>query len=157
MIAFNFLEQPSSAGHNTSLLLSLKLGRHCPILRPRQTSEVDYTPGVKQVDLGISGGLAGIGRYAGGPLAQAIYVSIFSNTQASRAAATVPAAAIKVGLPQSSTSQFLAAFSFGIAALEAVPGVTPEILVAAGDAFKWSYAHGLKRVIHFEQNLKVTS
>lgn len=38
----------------------------------------------------------------------------------------------------------LAAFSLGTAALEAVPGVTPEILAAAGDAFKWSYAHGLK-------------
>lgn len=105
---------------------------------------VDCESGVKQVDLGISGGLAGVGRYAGGSLAQAIYVSILSNTQASRAAATVPAAAIKAGLPASSASQLLAAFSLGTSALEAVPGVTPEILVAAGDAFKWSYAHGLK-------------
>lgn len=100
--------------------------------------------GVKQIDLGISGGLAGVGRYAGGSLAQAIYVTILSNTQSSRAAITVPAAAIAAGLPESSASQLLAAFSLGTDALMAVPGVTPEILAVAGDAFKWSYAHGLK-------------
>ena len=85
-------------------------------------------------------------RYAGGSLAQAIYVSILSNTQGKRAAITVPAAAIKAGLPASSASQILAAFSLGTAALEAVPGLTPEILAAASDAYKWSYAHGLQYV-----------
>ena len=99
---------------------------------------------MKQVDLGISGGLAGVARYAGGSLAQAIYTSILSNTQGTRAAITVPAAAIQAGLPESSASQLLAAFSLGPDALAAVPGVTPEILAAAGEAFKWSYAHGLK-------------
>ena len=108
------------------------------------TSTTHDDLGVKQVDLGISGGLAGVGRYAGGSLAQAIYISIISNTQNSRAAATVPATAIKAGLPASSASQLLAAFPLGTAALEAVPGVTPEILASAADAFKWSYAHGLK-------------
>lgn len=101
---------------------------------------------MKQIDLGISGGLAGVARYAGGSLAQAIYVTILSNTQGGRAAITVPAAAIKAGLPESSSAQLLAAFSLGTDALMAVPGVTPEILAAAGEAFKWSYAHGLKIV-----------
>jgi hypothetical protein len=142
MIAFTFLEQTFFGWAQYESVAFTQLGKYCPILR--QISEVDNAPGVKQVDLGISGGLAGVGRYAGGSLAQAIYVSILSNTQASRAAATVPAAAIKAGLPPSSASQLLAAFSLGTAALEAVPGVTPEILAAAGDAFKWSYAHGLK-------------
>ena len=92
----------------------------------------------------MSGGLAGVGRYAGGSLAQAIYVSILTHSQSSRAAATVPAAAIVAGLPASSGSKLLAAFSLGTAALEAVSGFTPEILAAASDAFKWSYAYGLK-------------
>ncbi|KAH6672054.1 fungal trichothecene efflux pump [Halenospora varia] len=114
-----------------------------------QYESVAFTQlGVAQVDLGISGGLAGVARYAGGSLAQAIYVSILANCQASRAAATVPAAAIKAGLPESSASQLLAAFGLGAKALAAVPGVTPEILGAASDAFKWSYAYGLQMVTY---------
>ncbi|KAF4633722.1 hypothetical protein G7Y89_g4392 [Cudoniella acicularis] len=114
-----------------------------------QYESVAFTQlGVKQVDLGISGGLAGVGRYAGGSLAQAIYITILTNTQASKAAVTIPAAAIAAGLPASSGQQFLAAFSLGAEALAAVPGVTPEILTAASDAFKWSYAHGLQMVTY---------
>jgi hypothetical protein len=125
MIAFTFLEQTFFGWAQYESIAFTQLG-------------------VKQVDLGISGGLAGVARYAGGSLAQAIYVSILSNTQATRAAETVPAATINAGLPESSASQLLAAFALGTEALQAVPGVTPEILAVAGDAFKWSYAHGLK-------------
>jgi len=95
-------------------------------------------------DLGVSGGLAGVARYAGGSLAQAIYTSILTNTQTARAAATVPAAAIAAGLSVDSASQLLAAFPLGAAALEAVPGVNAEILAAASTAYQWSYAHALK-------------
>ena len=125
MIAFTFLEQTFFGWAQYESIAFTQLG-------------------VKQVDLGISGGLAGVARYAGGSLAQAIYVTILSNTQSARAAVTVPAAAIAAGLPESSAGQLLAAFSLGTDALLAVPGVTPEILASAGDAFKWSYAHGLK-------------
>jgi hypothetical protein len=100
--------------------------------------------GVDQVDLGISGGLAGVSRFAGGSLAQAIYTSILANTQSSKAAATIPAVAIAAGLPASSVPALLAAFPLGTEALLAVPGVNADILAAAGETFKWSYAHGLK-------------
>jgi hypothetical protein len=124
MIAFTFLEQT--------------------FFRWAQYESVAFTQlGVKQVDLGISGGLAGVARFAGGSLAQAIYVSILSNTQSSRAAKTVPAVAMKAGLPESSASQLLAAFALGSEALQAVPGVTPEILAVASDAFSccWGTKH----------------
>ncbi|ERS98189.1 uncharacterized protein SPSK_06068 [Sporothrix schenckii 1099-18] len=100
--------------------------------------------GVPQEELGISGGLAGVGRYAGGSLATAIYMSVLTNTQKARAAATVPQAAIAAGLDPQYGEQLLAAFSLGASALEAVPGINADILAAASSAFKWSYAHGLK-------------
>lgn len=110
-----------------------------------QYESVAFTQlGVKQHDLGISGGLAGVARFAGGSLAQAIYVSILTNTQAARAAATVPQAAIAAGLPESSASKLLAAFALGQSALEAIPGITAKSLAAASEAYQWSYAHGLK-------------
>lgn len=81
---------------------------------------------VSQHDLGVSGGLAGVARYAGGSLAQAIYVSIMTNVQNSRAAATVPQAAIAAGLSSESASKLLAAFPRGAAALQAIPGMVSK-------------------------------
>ncbi|EON67352.1 hypothetical protein W97_06605 [Coniosporium apollinis CBS 100218] len=125
MIAFTFLEQTFFGWAQYESVAFTQLGVH-------------------QHDLGMSGGLAGVARYAGGSLAQAIYVSILTNTQSARAAATVPAAAVAAGLSSENAASLLAAFPLGSAALQAVPGVNAEILGAAGEAFKWSYAHGLK-------------
>ncbi|OAA63518.1 Fungal trichothecene efflux pump [Niveomyces insectorum RCEF 264] len=100
--------------------------------------------GVPQEELGIAGGLTGTARYAGGSLATAIYMSVLTNTQKTRAAATLPQAAIAAGLDPQSAQQLLAAFPLGAAAISAVPGVNATILEAASTAYKWSYAHGLK-------------
>jgi hypothetical protein len=142
MIAFTFLEQTFFGWAQYESVAFTQLGKHyCPPFIFLGSSAYRDL-GVKQVDLGISGGLAGVARYAGGSFAQAIFVTVLSNTQASRAAVTIPAAAIKAGLPVSAASQLLAALPLGTAAQ--VPGVTPEILAAVADAFKWSYAYGLK-------------
>lgn len=92
----------------------------------------------------MSGGLAGVARYAGGSLAQAIYTSVLANTQSSRAALTVPRAAIAAGASDTTAKALLSAFPLGAAALEKVPGINAEILTAASTAYQWSYAHGLK-------------
>lgn len=92
----------------------------------------------------MSGGLAGVARYAGGSLAQAIYTSILANTQSSRAALTVPQAAISAGATDNTAFAILAAFPSGASALEIIPGINAEILAAASTAYQWSYAHGLK-------------
>jgi len=94
----------------------------------------------------MSGGLAGVARYAGGSLAQAIYTSVLTNTQSSRAAVTVPAAAIAAGLDPAAAAQLPAAFAVGATALAQIPGLTPKITAAAATAFQWSYAYGLKMV-----------
>lgn len=102
--------------------------------------------GVHQHDLGLASGLSGMSRFAGASLAQSVYTTILTNTQSQRWKSLGTIAAVGAGLPQSSVSTFLKAFPMGAAALDAVPGVTPEILEAAGLAFKWSYAHALKVV-----------
>jgi hypothetical protein len=102
--------------------------------------------GVPQQDLGFSGGLAGMARYAGGSLAQAIYTTILTNTQTTRAAATVPAAAVRAGMSLENAQALLAALPLGAAAIAEVPGTTAEALGAASLAFQWSYAHALKVV-----------
>jgi Fungal trichothecene efflux pump (TRI12) len=80
--------------------------------------------GVKQVDLGISGGLSGVARFAGGSLAQAIYTTILTNEQTSRAARTVPAAAMALGLGPQEAQQLLAAISTGATdAIAEIPGI----------------------------------
>ncbi|KAK4496022.1 hypothetical protein PRZ48_013291 [Zasmidium cellare] len=125
MIAFTFLEQMFFGWAQYESIAFTQLGIH-------------------QHDLGMSGGLAGVARYAGGSLAQAIYTSILANTQSSRAAVTVPQAAIAAGATNSTASAILAAFPLGATALQNVSGINAEILSAASTAYQWSYAHGLK-------------
>ncbi|KAF2790607.1 MFS general substrate transporter [Melanomma pulvis-pyrius CBS 109.77] len=112
-----------------------------------QYESVAFTQlGVPQQDLGFSGGLAGMARYAGGSLAQAIYTTILTNTQTRRLASTLPSAAIAAGMTPENAQKLLAAFPLGAKALAAVPDTNPEALAAAAEAFKWSYAHALKIV-----------
>lgn len=100
--------------------------------------------GVDQVELGISGGLAGVARFAGGAVAISVYTTILTNVQSSQAVKLVPAAAIAAGPPASSAKSLLAALPLGSAALAKVPGITTEIAVAAGKAFQQSYVVGLR-------------
>ncbi|KAF2165612.1 hypothetical protein M409DRAFT_67013 [Zasmidium cellare ATCC 36951] len=125
MIAFTFLEQTFFGWAQYESIAFTQLGVH-------------------QHDLGMSGGLAGVARYAGGSLAQAIYTSILANTQSSRAVQTVPRAAKSAGATDNTTFAILAALPSGASALESIPGINGEILAAASTVYQWSYAHGLK-------------
>lgn len=61
----------------------------------------------------MSGGLAGVARYAGGSLAQAIYTSVLANTQSFRAAVTLPRAAIAAGATETTAAALRSAFPLG--------------------------------------------
>ncbi|KAF2744998.1 MFS general substrate transporter [Sporormia fimetaria CBS 119925] len=100
--------------------------------------------GVPQVELGISGGLAGVARFAGGSIAISVYTTILTNVQSSNAARLIPEYAIAAGLPASSASDLLAAWPLGAEALEKVPGITESVIAAAGAAFQRSYVIGLR-------------
>ncbi|CRK45193.1 hypothetical protein BN1723_006494 [Verticillium longisporum] len=100
--------------------------------------------GTDQVELGISGGLAGVARFAGGSVAISVYTTILTNVQSTEAARIVPAAATAAGLPGSSVAALMAALPLGSAALAQVPGISPDIMTAAGAAFQQSYVVGLR-------------
>jgi hypothetical protein len=100
--------------------------------------------GVPQQELGISGGLAGVSRFAGGAIAISVYTTILTNVQFSSLAKLLPAAAIAAGLPASNVPALAAALPLGSAALAKVPGITTNIIAAAGAAFQQSYIVGLR-------------
>ncbi|KAK7427168.1 hypothetical protein QQZ08_006281 [Neonectria magnoliae] len=100
--------------------------------------------GTDQVELGISGGLAGVSRFAGGAIAISLYTTILTNVQSSSMLELVPAAVIEAGLPEGSVEQLLAALPLGSAALQQIPGITADMMAAAAAAFQQSYVVGLR-------------
>jgi len=100
--------------------------------------------GVPQVELGISGGLAGVSRFAGGAIAISVYSTILANVQKTWSARLIPPAVEAAGLPASSVTAFIEALSLGSAALEKVPGITTQIIEAGAAAFQQTYVHALR-------------
>jgi len=66
--------------------------------------------GVPQEQLGTSGGLAGVARFGGGAISQAIYVAIFTSTVTKWTGNLLPAAAEAAGLPASKVPELLSLF-----------------------------------------------
>jgi hypothetical protein len=77
-------------------------------------------------------------------VAVSVYSTILANVQSSHAAKLIPAAAISAGLPASVIPTLLAALPLGADALAKVPGISVEIITAAGAALVQSYQIGLK-------------
>lgn len=102
--------------------------------------------GVPQVYLGISGGLAGLARYAGGAVASACYSSAIGTGLKTKGDQLIPPAALGAGLPESSLSQLMAVISQGPSAITAIPGVSPAVMEAVTRAYKLSAAFGLRYV-----------
>ncbi|KAF2031206.1 MFS general substrate transporter [Setomelanomma holmii] len=100
--------------------------------------------GVPQIELGISGGLAGIARFAGDAVAISVYQTILTNVQSSKAAELVPAAVTAAGLSTDALPVFLAALPLGATALAKVPDITNETIAAGGTAYQQAYVLGLR-------------
>lgn len=103
--------------------------------------------GVPQEFLGISGGLAGLARYAGGAVASASYSSAIGNGIHKRGWELIPSAARDAGLPEESLETLMSAvISGGPGAISKIQGVTPQVTEAVAMAYKWSVAFGLRYV-----------
>ncbi|KAK5699939.1 hypothetical protein LTR97_006073 [Elasticomyces elasticus] len=100
--------------------------------------------GVDQHELGISGGLAGVARFAGGAVAISVYTSILSNSVGSSAVKLVLPAAEAAGATPETALAILQALPLGATALAAIPGATTEMIAAAGAAFQQCYVIGLR-------------
>lgn len=100
--------------------------------------------GADQEELGISGGLAGVARYAGGAVAVTTFATILSTTQTKYAINHVIPAAEAAGATPQVAEAILEALPLGAAALEKVQGLTTAIAQAASAAYVQSYVHGVK-------------
>jgi MFS family permease len=101
----------------------------------------------KPGDIGLASGLLGSFRQASGSIAASIYVSILTNRLTTTLPANVAPAALKAGLPSADLPALFAAIGAGTpAALEAVPDISPAIMVAVGDAVKVAYSQAFQTV-----------
>ena len=97
--------------------------------------------------MGTSNGVFGSIRSAGGVLATTIYLAILLNVVASNTESMVVPAVLQAGLPESSLVQFLTALSTGSAqAIEAVPGITPQIVSVGSQELVAAYVGAIKLV-----------
>ncbi|KXL47944.1 hypothetical protein M433DRAFT_76769 [Acidomyces richmondensis BFW] len=100
--------------------------------------------GVDQVELGISGGLAGVARFAGGAVAISVYTTILMNTVKKHAVKLVIPAAEAAGASLPTANAILKALPLGASALAEVPGSTSKMITAAASAYQQCYVIGLR-------------
>ena len=84
-------------------------------------------------------------------LAGTVFIAIYSTTLSNKLAINLPKqvapAVVKLGLPATSVGDFIKALGAGeTAALEKIPGVTPEIIGTGLKAFKQAYADSIRVV-----------
>ncbi|KAH7037400.1 trichothecene efflux pump [Microdochium trichocladiopsis] len=107
-------------------------------------------PGVTLVvepqDIGLATGVMGSIRGLAGAVAQALYVSVQSNKLEQYMADYVTSAATSNGLPQSSLTTLFKAIAAGD--FSAVPGMTPSIAAAVGQAVQLAYRDSFKMVFY---------
>ncbi|KAF2473138.1 trichothecene efflux pump [Lindgomyces ingoldianus] len=97
-------------------------------------------------DIGLATGVLGSIRAIGGAVAQALYVSILTNKVSVYLPKYVIPAATSAGLPESSLPALFAGIIAGN--FSAVPGVTPEIIAAAGAATSKAYLESFRIVFY---------
>lgn len=97
-------------------------------------------------DIGLATGVLGSIRAVGGAVAQTVYVSILTNKVSTFLPQYVTPAATQAGLPQSSLPALFAGITAGN--FSAVPGITPEIIAAAGGATQKAYLESFRYVFY---------
>jgi len=86
-------------------------------------------------------------RLIGGSIGYAIYFNVFENKLNAVLPTLVGTAAVEAGLPITEVVEFVEALvSQNETAVAAIPGLTPQILLAAQEAVLDSYVQGFKRV-----------
>ncbi|KAH0542656.1 hypothetical protein FGG08_002979 [Glutinoglossum americanum] len=95
-------------------------------------------------DIGLSTGILGSIRSAGGSVATAIYTSILTNKLATNVPKYVAPAATSAGLPVSSLPALFSGISTG--SFASVPGINNEILAAITGPIKTAYAKSFSTV-----------
>ncbi|KAF2119628.1 fungal trichothecene efflux pump [Lophiotrema nucula] len=99
-----------------------------------------------QYALGTASGVAGSIRFLISSIASTVYTVILSNRLTETISTQVPPALLSAGLPATSIADFIAAFSVGASAFEAIPGITPEILAIGSEAYQYANADAYRTI-----------
>jgi len=100
-----------------------------------------------QKEIGIAGGIAGSIRSAICGIVVAVYTTVLTNRLTQTVSGEVPKKLTDAGLPAASIADFIAAISAGAtAALEAIPGITDQIIAAGVAAYKQANADAYRTV-----------
>lgn len=99
-----------------------------------------------QSELGTASGVAGSIRFLISSIASTVYSVVLSNRLAETIAAQVPPALVEAGLPSTSVAEFISALSAGAATLEAVPGVTEQIVAVGTRVYQVANADAYRTV-----------
>ncbi|KAF2806812.1 putative major facilitator superfamily transporter [Mytilinidion resinicola] len=113
------------------------------VLVPAATIAITVTPDdfiATTVALSLSA------RVIGGSIGYALYYNIFATKLNDKLPVYLATAAIKAGLPVSSSKEFVLALLTGPATVMDVKGVTPMVLEAAALASRWAYSDSLAYV-----------
>ena len=102
-----------------------------------------------QREIGTAIGLGGSLRSFVSTLASTVYTVVLNNRLASTIPNQVPRALVNAGLPADSTAAFLKAYTNGTAAaMEAVPGITPQIIAIGDRAYRFATSDAFKTVFY---------
>ncbi|KAL1639701.1 hypothetical protein SLS58_007599 [Diplodia intermedia] len=123
------------------------MGMMCAFLFISQTAFAWAVPlsimlsqlGVEHKDLGISGGISGSLRFAGGAVATTVYQTIFNNEVTKWTPKLVLPAALEAGLDQSRSAELLSV----IGTSQLSTSFSPAVVAAASEALKWAYCKGI--------------
>ncbi|KAB5560332.1 fungal trichothecene efflux pump [Coniochaeta sp. 2T2.1] len=123
MVAFVFISQ---AGYGWAIYLAIAVAQM----------------GVEHRNLGLSGGIAGVSRFAAGSIAAAVYTTILTNETSKKIASLVPAAASAAGVSQSDMADLLAAVNTPALATR----FGSEVAAAVQSAVQQAQVHGIRMV-----------
>jgi hypothetical protein len=99
-----------------------------------------------QAQLGSASAVAGSIRFLISSISAIIYTVVLTNRLAKAIPAFVIPAVVNAGLPASSASDFIAAFSIGPSAFEKIPNITPNIIAVGTVAYKEGNASAYRTV-----------
>jgi hypothetical protein len=101
---------------------------------------------LNQSELGSAGGIGGSIRFLITSISTTVYNVVLSNRQADEIPKKVTSAVIASGLPASSVSAFIQAFTVGPSAFADIPGITPSIIAAGSQAYKVATSNSFRTV-----------
>ena len=101
-----------------------------------------------QEEIGTAAGIAGSSRSAISTVASTVYSIVLGARVKSTLTTQIPAAMVAAGLPASSIVDYMTAIAAGgtKTLLDAVPGLTPEILADGANAYRHAYADAYRTI-----------